>query len=101
MEQYKTRPGVVLTQICGEYLLVAAKAARSECPYYSFLNESSAFVWRLLEQGADLAALESAVSEEYEMGDPAEVRQILLRLLEELEKNHYLLRTEQGGKHEE
>ena len=57
MERYETRPGVVLTNICGEYMLLAAKAAREYCPYMTQLNESSAFLWRLLESGADLGLI--------------------------------------------
>lgn len=101
MESFQTRPGVLLTQICGEYLLVASKSAREFCPYYSFLNESAAFVWRALENGADPAQLEAAVAEEFEIEDPAEIRRLIQALLENLEKNHYLLRIEQGGQHEE
>lgn len=101
MPIYQTRPGVVLIQICGEYLLVAAKAVQDECPYYCFLNESSAFVWKQLEKGSDFASLEAAVAEEFEIEDPARTRGLILALLEELEKNHYLLRLEQGGNHEE
>lgn len=101
MPSYRTRPGVLLTQICGEYVLVAAQSVRSECPGYCILNESSAFVWKLLEQGSDLAALESAVAEEFEIEDPAETRSLIRDLLDTLEKNRYLLRVEQGGDHEE
>ena len=62
MERYVTRPGVVLTSICDEYMLLAAKAAREHCPYMTQLNESSAFLWRRLEQGADPDALEQGGS---------------------------------------
>lgn len=101
MPSYKIRPGVLLTQICGENLLVAAKSARKFCPYYSFLNESAAFVWKMLEKRSDLEELEAAVAEEFEIEDAAETRGLILSLLENLEKNHYLLPVEQGGNHEE
>ena len=92
MDQFETRPGVVLTQICGEYMLLAAKAAREDCPYMTQLNESSAFLWRLLESGADRAALERAVLEEYEIEDPAAAGEAIRIFIEEMLQRGYLLR---------
>ncbi len=99
--RYKTRNGVLLTEVCGEYLLVATKSARQFCPFVTVLNESAAFVWHRLEPGATLPELEAAVAEEYEIGDPDEARRMLLAMLEDLENKGYLLREEQGGEHEE
>ena len=48
VERYRIRPGVVLTSVCGESFLVAAKAVQKYCPFFSQLNESSAFLWRKL-----------------------------------------------------
>ena len=53
MVKYRTRPGVVLTDICGENVLGAASALTDLCPYGSQINESSVFLGRLLERGAD------------------------------------------------
>ena len=91
MEQYKTRPGVVLTEICGEYLLLAAKAAREHCPYMTQLNESSAFLWRELENGAAPEELERAVLEEYEIADPASAREAIRGFVEQMLQLGYLL----------
>ena len=99
--RYKARAGVLQTRICGEYLLVATKAARQFCPFVTVLNESAAFVWKLLESGATLTQLMAAVSEEYEIDSPEETRDILLGMLKNLEDNGYLLREEQGGEDEE
>ena len=33
MKGWTIRPGVVLTQVCEEYLLVATRKARGLCPY--------------------------------------------------------------------
>ncbi len=99
MERYMTRPGVVLTSICDEYMLLAAKAAREHCPYMTQLNESSAFLWRCLEQGADLEELERAVSEEYELTDPAQAQEAIRGFINQMLQLGYLLR--EGEKHEE
>ena len=67
MVRYQTRPGVLLCEVCGEYLLVAARAALNECPYVTQLNDSSAFIWRKMVSGATFEDLEKAVQEEYEI----------------------------------
>lgn len=92
MDQFETRPGVVLTQICGEYMLLAAKAAREHCPYMTQLTESSAFLWRELEKGTAPEELERAVLEEYEIEDPASAREAIRIFMEEMLQRGYLLR---------
>ncbi len=92
MERYETRPGVVLTNICGEYMLLAAKAAREYCPYMTQLNESSAFLWRRLESGAGPEEMERAVLKEYEIEDPAAAREAIRNFLEQMLQLGYLLR---------
>ena len=99
MDHYVTRPGVVLTSICDEYMLLAAKGAREHCPYMTQLNESSAFLWRRLEQGADRDDLERAVQEEYEIDDPADAREAIRGFLDQMLQLGYLLR--EGEEHEE
>ena len=99
MPRYQTRPGVVLTCICNEYVLVAAKAIRSQVPKFAHLNESSAFLWRLLEQGADEARLEQAVMDEYEIEDPAQARAAIQSFIAQMVQSGYLL--QEGDNHEE
>ena len=53
MERYKTRVGVVLTRVCGEWLLVSAAALKDLCPFVTVINESSAFLWNRLQSGAE------------------------------------------------
>ncbi len=101
MACYKTRPGVVLTAICGEHVLVAASAAQQYCPYVTELNETSAFLWRKLSSGASLESLMAALGEEYELDDPATARQAVESFLRQMLELNYLLPEEQGGTHEE
>lgn len=98
MPRYRTRSGVVLTSICGEYVLVAARAIRDKVPKFAQLNESSAFLWRLLESGSDEAALEKAVMEEYEIEDPALARSAIEEFVLQMTKSGYLLK--EGEEHE-
>ena len=90
MTVYKTRKGVVMTGICGEYLLVAAASVRDMLPHVTQINESSAFLWRLLENGADEDSLQNAVAEEYEIDDPGEAKAAIRTLLDQMLQFGYL-----------
>ncbi len=98
--QYQTRPGVVLTPICGEYLLVSAKGAREYCPYVTQLNESSAFLWRQLCEGKSAEELKQAVAEEYEIEDPEELGAAIDGFLSQMLEAGYLLEIKDGGQDE-
>ena len=91
MKRYNTRPGVVLTTVAGQYVLVAAKQLREICPHVTQINDTAAFCWRILEQGSDLDELMEKVSAEYEVEDPEELRQDLLSLLDQKKKKNYLI----------
>ena len=94
---YKTRPGVVLTEIAGEYVLVAAKALLDTCPYVTQINESYAFLWKRMESGAALDELESAVAEEYELEDPAAAREAIRSVVQQLADMNYLIEESVEG----
>lgn len=94
MIRYKTRPGVVLTSICGEYILVSARKNRPECPYLTQINETSAFLWNLLVRGATPAQLEEAVAAEYEITDYNQLRESIAAFLNQLLELNYLLSEE-------
>ncbi len=91
MKRYRTRHGVVLTTIDGQYVLVSAKEARSTCPYTTQINETAAFCWRILEQGAGLEELTAKMQEEYEIDDPDTLRSDLSELLAQLEAASYII----------
>ena len=91
MKRYKTRPGVVLTKVCGQYYLVAAKPLREELPYTAQINETAAFCWRVLEQGADLETLAERVAGEYAIEQTAELREDLRQLMAQLSEHRYVI----------
>ncbi|MBR4132047.1 MAG: PqqD family protein [Oscillospiraceae bacterium] len=91
MKRYRTRPGVVLTTIAGQNVLVAAKTVRDQCPYTAQINETAAFCWQVLEQGADLDELVRRLSEEYEGADPEQMRADMEQLLAQLCESNYLI----------
>ncbi len=89
--RYKTRSGVVLTQIRGEYLLVSSSTLRELCPFVTTVNETSAFLWKQLQNGATEEELLLAVAEEYEVDDPEVLRGVIRSFLEQMQAMHYLL----------
>lgn len=95
--KYRTRDGVVLTEVCGQYLLVSAEAIREFCPYVTQINESSAFLWKQLESGASLDELESAVAEEYELEDPAAAGEAIRGFVQQMADMNYLIAENAGG----
>ena len=95
MKRYQARNGIILTQVCGEYLLVAARALRELCPYVTVVNETSAFLWERLENGATAEELAQAVADEYEVDDPAAVRGVIDDFLRQMQELNYVLTEEQ------
>lgn len=94
MEILKTRPGVVLTEIGGEYVLVAARSLLDECPYITQINESSAFLWKCMENGCDIDTLFASVSEEYEIDDKESVKNAILSFVQQMDDMNYLVTIE-------
>lgn len=93
---YKTRKGIVLTSICGQYVLVAAKKARENCPYVTQINETAADCWRLLENGSTSEALTTYLIEEYDAEDASLVKEDVDRLLETYLEEGYITQTEEN-----
>lgn len=90
MSSYKIQPGVVLTSVCGEHMLVATRLARGKCPYVKQLNSTGAFYWSLLEQGKDLEEMVAIASEAYGV-DGERIRPGLEKYIEGLRSGGYLL----------
>lgn len=94
MIRYKTRPGVVLANILGENVLVSARANLALCPYVSEINETSAFLWQKLVDGASEDELLDAVCGEYEIDDPEAARQAIRGFIAQMLELNYLLPIE-------
>jgi hypothetical protein len=89
-----------MVNVCGETLLVSAKSLQNLCPYVTVLNDSSAFLWERLKNGADVHELETAVCEEYDVEDPTAVHEFIEDFLETMNEYHYLISVDQGECHE-
>lgn len=101
MTWYRTRPGVVLTGICGEYLLVAAKSAREFVPYVTQLNESSAALWEMLENGGNERTLEDGVTQIFEIEDRCSARTSIRTFIDQMVNLGYLIPDHQEGEEHE
>ena len=95
MTRYRTRPGVVLTEICGAYMLVSAKANLTLCPYVTEINGTSAFLWKRLVKGADELELLEAVKESYEIGEPEAALEAIRGFITSMLEMNYLLADEE------
>lgn len=98
--RYQTRKGVVLTSVCGEYLLVSAAVDREHCPYVSQINETSAFLWRELEKGRNIKELKQAILDEYTVDDPSGLDEMLSMILKQFAEMGYLEIIAEGEEHE-
>ena len=95
--KYRTRNGVVLTEVCDQFLLVSAEKNWDFCPYVIQINETSAFLWRKLELGADLETLVLAVAEEYKVEDFNAAREAIESFIRQMSEMNYLLSEETEG----
>ena len=86
----KIREGVVLAEICGQYRLIASWEARKYCPVIADLNESSAYVWKLLQKGASLEEMAEKTAADFSMEKEA-AEEILKTFLQQLSDRGYLL----------
>ncbi|GEM_PF-6971791 len=76
---YKTCPGIILTSVAGQEYLVTAKNRMQ-------LNDTAAFYWRRLSEGADITELKKAVMLEYDLEDSQELDQEIRDMIQSLLK---------------
>ncbi len=93
MKQYKLRPGVVLTEVCGEYLLVSTGYARDVCPYVLQINEQAAVFWRILEQESRVPAIMQRASQVFNK-EAKDVLLLWISFLSRMSKQGYVLTEE-------
>ena len=90
----KVRPGVVLTHICGESVLVAAYEARRYCPYTTILNDTGDTIWKCLEDGKSLTEIIDYINEEFAVPKDTDLRKMITEYIELLHGNGYVLYEE-------
>ncbi len=91
--QYKLTDGVALATVCDENLLVATRKAAERVPAIKELNETGAFVWRMLERGESLCEMAAETAAEYEIPQK-EAEEGILEFISVLESAGYIEKAE-------
>lgn len=92
-KRYTQHPDLVLTQVCGEYLLVALRPAFDDCPYVNRLSPVEADYWLLLSEGKDLDEIASICAKKMNI-DPRKARLLLLIATKKMLNAGYLTEEE-------
>lgn len=79
---HKIRSGIVLAKICDEYLLISSKFAREFCPSVMQINETAAYIWKMLEKGMSDEEMLQSITAEYEVSDEQEIEVMLNEYLQ-------------------
>lgn len=93
---YTIQPGVVLAQICDDYLLVASGDARGKVPYVRKVNQTGAYFWQLLTQGLEDSEIVSRAVQDYGIPD-ALAWKALSAFVTSLQSANYLLSPASSG----
>lgn len=88
MKKIVLTDGIVLLNVCDEYLLVATKEARGKAPYLQHINEASACYWQMLEEGMDAKEMAKAASREFQLHPQKAIQSIQLFLKQMMQKGY-------------
>lgn len=86
----KIREGFILKEVAGNYIVVPVGDNLVDLSSMITVNETGAFLWGILEQGADEQQLCKAVLAEYEGAPEEEVRKDISEFLDVLIKKEIL-----------
>ena len=81
--------GFMLREVAGNYIVVAVGSMAKKFNGMITLNESSAFLWKLLETGADEESLVSAMLNEYDIKEEV-AKQDVKEFVEKLTKAGFI-----------
>lgn len=91
----KIRPGIVLTHVCGESLLVAACEARPYCPYITMLNETGEVIWKCLSEEKTISDIVSQITEVFDVPSDIDVEKLINDYIDQLHEKGYVLYEEE------
>ncbi len=92
--RYKLRPGITLTHICGEAILVAAYEARQHCPYTTVLNETGEVIFNALKVGRSVKEIAAELNETFDIPEGTDVEGLCIEYIKQLHDNGYVLYEE-------
>ena len=90
----RIRPGIVLTHVCDQCVLVAAREARPYCPYTTILNKTGEIIWKCLTEGKDLTGIIEHMTKEFDIPSGTDIKQIIMDYIDQLHVNGYVLYEE-------
>ncbi len=92
MKKYRLRPGVVLTEICGEYLLVATPQAEAYCKFVNRVNETGGKILEYIShESLTISEIGSKLNVDYEVIDKNSFIQDVFGFLISLQENGYIV----------
>ena len=92
MIEYHLREGIVLTTVCGEYLLIATPKARPFCEKARTINSSGADILRILQEGPrTLQEIADSFAKEYDIPDMKVLQDDLAAYMTALSDSGYVL----------
>ena len=86
------RQGVTLVTAAGVYLLAADRSAQRACDSVCRINETGALIWNMLQKGAALPAIVSAVQQQYQAADARAVEADVKNFIAALRRKGYITR---------
>lgn len=87
--KYKLCQGVTLVTVCDENMLIATREARDKVGYIKVINDTGAYLWRLLEKDIAVDEIVQMVCVDYQDTEER-VRPIVFNFLESLHKLGYI-----------
>lgn len=79
----KIKNGFMLRQVAGNYIVIGVGAEAVDFNGMVTINETGAFLWKILENGADKEDLLSALMDEYDV-DEASAKKDITEFLQKL-----------------
>ena len=92
----RIRPGIIMTHVCGQNLLVAAYEARPYCPYVTILNETGEIIWKCLALGKSMPDIVKELQDLFDIPSDVDVEKLITDYLEQLHEKGYVLYEEES-----
>ncbi|MCR4673173.1 MAG: PqqD family protein [Lachnospiraceae bacterium] len=86
----RIREGVLLRNVCGEWLLIAVGDAARHCMYVRQINDTLAYYWQMIEEGKTEEEIITAAREEYD-ASPEVIEKDVRELIRQLYDMNYLV----------
>ena len=91
---YRIRPGIVLTHVCGQSILVSAYEARPFCPYTTILNDTGEVIWKCLSDGKSIPEIVIRMNEVFDIPPETDTEKLIREYIDQRHTNGYVLYEE-------